>query len=671
MVKKGMVLGHKISKNGIEVDKAKVDVITKLPHLTTVKAKEQILQRCEALLLGRPLLVQNLCGSSHTTGKISQQDEMPQNSIQVCEIFDVWGIDFMGSFPSSRGNMYILVAVDYLSKWVEAKAFPTNDARVVYKFLKSLFARFGTPRAIISDRGMHFCNDQFAKVMLKYGVTRRLATAYHPQTSGQVEVSNRGLKRILERKVGENRASWPDKLDDALWAFRTTFKTPIRLKIFSGKLKTRWSGPLTITQVFPYSIVELSQIDGPNFKEFLDFKDSCSGFCPSITGSSLPQLHLESNIQILSTNGRRLDEGDETAEKGSNDTEEMINVITSMDASTILSSGVAKVPTGSGSIPTAGLSATGVPTGSDVVPTAGLIFATATVVSRQLCQGSQIPESAKKTSYKEAAEREFYTSVLRNQAGWKVNDFKGMTLEEIKENFNPVWKQIHDFMPIGSKEEAERFKRKGIRFEQESVKKLKTSEEVKATEEVPKEKLKEMMQLVPVEENLMHAPVEWKLYDTCGVHHVTSKDKEIFMLVEKDYPLKKGLGRIVGNKMHKAFALPVLEFPLPEEVPTASEESSHCQKKRDATAKKIALLLKLNSNCQSKSYDSYTKLVPYVSPCILGITSVAEVQEPDVKILNLTIVSAGRPDIVLEIPNFDNPKGLWFTLKEGQSLARE
>ncbi|GJR55258.1 reverse transcriptase domain-containing protein [Tanacetum coccineum] len=131
------------------------------------------------------------CDTCQRQGKISQRDEMPQNSIQV-----------------------------------EAKALPTNDARVVVKFLKSLFTRFGTPRAIISDRGTHFCNDQFAKVMSKYGVTHRLATAYHPQTSGQVEVSNRGLKRILERTVGENRASWSDKLDEALWAFRTAFKTP-------------------------------------------------------------------------------------------------------------------------------------------------------------------------------------------------------------------------------------------------------------------------------------------------------------------------------------------------------------------------------------------------------------------------------------------------------------
>nr|GEX34108.1 reverse transcriptase domain-containing protein [Tanacetum cinerariifolium] len=131
--------------------------------------------------------------------------ELPQNSIQFCEIFYIWCFDFMGPFSSSRGNKYILVVVDYLSKWVEAKALPTNDARVVCKFLKNLFARFGTPRAIISDRGTYFCNDQFAKVMLKFGVTHRLATPYHPQTSGQVEESNRGLERIFERTVGENR----------------------------------------------------------------------------------------------------------------------------------------------------------------------------------------------------------------------------------------------------------------------------------------------------------------------------------------------------------------------------------------------------------------------------------------------------------------------------------
>ncbi|GJV67397.1 reverse transcriptase domain-containing protein [Tanacetum coccineum] len=167
------------------------------------------------------------CESCQRQGKISQRDEMPQNAIQVCKIFDVWGIDFIGPFLSSRWNRYILVAVDYVSKWVEVKALPTNDARVVVKFLKQLFSRFGTLRAIISDQGTHFYNDQFSKVLQKYGVTHRLSTSYHPQTSGQVKVSNSGLKRILERTVGEHRARWADKLDDALWAFLTAFKTPI------------------------------------------------------------------------------------------------------------------------------------------------------------------------------------------------------------------------------------------------------------------------------------------------------------------------------------------------------------------------------------------------------------------------------------------------------------
>nr|GEU75021.1 reverse transcriptase domain-containing protein [Tanacetum cinerariifolium] len=263
-----------------------------------------------------------------------------------------------GYYGANYTTKKVFDSFDYLSKRVKAKALSTNDAIVVVKFLKSLFFGFRTPKAIISDRGTHFCNDQFSKVMSKYGVTHRLSTAYHPQMSGQVEVTNHGLKRILKRTVGKNRALWSDKLEDALWAFRTAFKTPIgctpyrlvygkschlplelkhkafwalkhanfdlkttgdhqklqlnelselqdqayensliykermkklhdakiknrifnvgdqvllfnsRLKIFSRKLKSRWSGPFTIAEVYPYGTAKLVHADGSNFKDF-------------------------------------------------------------------------------------------------------------------------------------------------------------------------------------------------------------------------------------------------------------------------------------------------------------------------------------------------------------------------------------------------------------------
>nr|GEU30962.1 reverse transcriptase domain-containing protein [Tanacetum cinerariifolium] len=359
-VKEGIVLGHKISKSGTEVDRAKIDVIAKLPHPTSVKGVRIFLVHARAENLAADHLSRLEYPHEGGLEKKEINETFPFETLGIISSHSdsstPMGIDFMGPFPSSRGNKYILMAVDYLSKWVEEKALPTNDARVVVKNSKSLYARFGTPRAIISDRSTHFCNDQFAKVMLKYGVTHCLSTAYHPQTSRQVEVSNRGLKRILERTVGKNRASWSDKLDDALWAFHTAFKTPIectlyklvygkachlpiklehkaywalkhcnfdlktavdhqkiqlnelnelrdqayensliykektkkihdskiknrvfnvgdrvllfnsRLKIFSGKLKTRWTRPFTIAQVFPYGTVGLIQTDGPNFK---------------------------------------------------------------------------------------------------------------------------------------------------------------------------------------------------------------------------------------------------------------------------------------------------------------------------------------------------------------------------------------------------------------------
>nr|GEX14206.1 hypothetical protein [Tanacetum cinerariifolium] len=336
---------------------------------------------------------------------------------------------------------------------------------------------------------------------------------------------------------------------------------------------------------------------------------------------------------------RSLETGEEagvekSTERGSNDTKELVHVLTSLDAASILTNGVQVVSVP----PTAEVATIGIPTGSGLVPTASPIFTTASVVTpysrrkgkekmvesdtskkkklhehidvqvaremeEQLAEedhrrDEQIARDAEvarihveeelqmlidgldrnnETIAKYLQEYEQFAAdfsigekidMINELVKYQDHYAKGMTLKEIREKFIPVWKHIEDFVPMASKEEGERFKRKGIdmlkHFDREDLSQLRTLVKEtlsirQATSDKEKELWVELKRLYELDvkdqlwthtQALMHDLVEWRLYDTCGVHHVLTRDQEIFLLVEKDYPLRKGLAIVMkSNKL--------------------------------------------------------------------------------------------------------------------------
>jgi transposase InsO family protein len=199
------------------------------------------------------------CPECQRTENISQRNSMPLKYNLQIDLFDVWGIDFMGPFKNSHGFEHILVMVDYVSKWVETMPCRKASTEESITMIKSMiFPRFGTPRIMISGGGTHFTAKNSKKCKSKLGIELRISTTYHPQTNGQAETSNRQLKSILNKTIEKGGKDWSNKLDGALWAYRMAFKTPIGMTTYQFVYGKAFHLPVELEHKSYWAIKEMN-----------------------------------------------------------------------------------------------------------------------------------------------------------------------------------------------------------------------------------------------------------------------------------------------------------------------------------------------------------------------------------------------------------------------------